>query len=101
MAGLFSWRRKAASAEEQPAAGGGDVLDRLAVRLQRPICGDLRLDLARELDVALPRVANCESRTAIVMTAHREAQRIMSTLRIDAPPLCDAVAEELAHVVMR
>jgi hypothetical protein len=76
---------------------GGDVLDRMATRMRRPINGDFRVMLASELEQAVSTVGACPSHMAACVAASREAHRIAQKLRISAPAFTNMLAEELSQ----
>ncbi len=103
MFGFVSNAKRPSSRLSSP--DGGEVLDRLSARFRKPIHGGMRIDLAQELDRALPRVAACGSKTVASLQAHKEAVRIVRLLGISATGgFCEVLAEELtsaAHPSVR
>lgn len=93
----MTWFFRRQPRAQRQRVDGGIVLDRMAVRLQRPIHGDARLILARELEQCLPSIASCTSRPAAAMVAYREARRISAALNINSGPFFEALADELTN----
>jgi hypothetical protein len=95
---LFGSRHTASAPRPVEA---GDVLDRISARLPQPIRGEFRLDLAKELDVSVRTVSNCQSTTTGIIAAEREAKRITATLRVASMAFSYILAEELSNVAVR
>lgn len=74
----------------------GDVLDRISERMQSPIRGGLRLDLAKELDSSIAAIASTSSsRTVSAVLVDREARRIASILRVNSRAFLFVLSDEL------